>query len=80
MRHHEDLEHQFTILSGHTDIILDKVSEIIPPRRYDLWIFIGVAWFTLPFCIDIYFRKRLIALDTAELKLDDDIELSDKLS
>jgi hypothetical protein len=34
MQHHEDLERQFTILSGHTDLLLDGLSQVVPPQRY----------------------------------------------
>lgn len=56
MSHHEDLEHQFTILSGHTDVILDNLSLLVPPARYDLWFLLGALWFLLPFFADTIFR------------------------
>lgn len=56
MRHHQDLETQFTILSGHSDVILDGVSRFISPHRYDLWCLVGVAWFLLPTCFDLCFN------------------------
>lgn len=63
MQHHEDLEKQFTILSGHTDIILDTFSQVIPPQRYDLWLFVGVIWFTLPMFLDMHFRQFFESFD-----------------
>lgn len=57
MSHHQDLESQFTILSGHSDILLDGASRVIPPWRYDLWIVLGVAWFVMPIAIDLRFRS-----------------------
>ncbi|CAK0830399.1 unnamed protein product [Prorocentrum cordatum] len=48
MSHHEDLEHQFTILSGHADAIMDRACRLVPPVRYDVWFLIGVLWFLLP--------------------------------
>lgn len=63
MSHHEDLEHQFTILSGHTDIVLDTLSSIIPPQRYDLWLFVGVFWFSTPFVVDIVCQDKLKGLE-----------------
>merc|ERR1712046_217920 len=59
MSHHEDLDHQFTILSGHTDIIVDNLSCIVPPTRYDLWFLFGVFWFLTPIFCDIIFRNRI---------------------
>lgn len=52
MNHHEDLERQFTILSGHTDLIVDNLSSFMPPARYDLWLLFGVFWFLLPIFVD----------------------------
>lgn len=65
MDHHQDLERQFTILSGHTDAILDTASRIVPPWRYDIWMLIGVCWLMLPVGIDLCCRGRLEALDSS---------------
>eukprot|EP00928_Gymnodinium_smaydae_P020997 TRINITY_DN18146_c0_g1_i1.p1 TRINITY_DN18146_c0_g1~~TRINITY_DN18146_c0_g1_i1.p1 ORF type:complete len:473 (+),score=59.69 TRINITY_DN18146_c0_g1_i1:294-1712(+) len=59
MRHHEDLMHQFTILSGHTDWILDRSASIVPPKRYDLWLLAGIAWFALPALADVAVTRML---------------------
>jgi len=75
MHHHEDLEKQFTILSGHTDFLLDSASALVPPCRYDIWLFIGIGWFLLPIALDvklrpffeaIEFRKRKMVLSDSE--------------
>jgi len=60
MRHHEDLEHQFTILSSHTDFIIDTLAGIVSPSRYDLWFLIGVFWFLFPICVDVTCRHILL--------------------
>mmetsp|Transcript_55802 Transcript_55802/g.154482 ORF Transcript_55802/g.154482 Transcript_55802/m.154482 type:complete len:447 (-) Transcript_55802:107-1447(-) len=65
MAHHEDLERQFTILSGHTDVVLDAASRLVPPWRYDLWMVFGVFWFLLPVGLDIRFRARLESMDAS---------------
>jgi len=63
MSHHEDLESQFTILSGKADIVLDNLSRWIPPWRYDLWACFGVAWFVFPILLDVKFRHFTDGLD-----------------
>lgn len=63
MSHHEDLERQFTILSGHTDVILDAASKVVPPWRYDLWLLIGIGWLLLPILLDVRFRTIIEACD-----------------
>merc|ERR1712217_353673 len=57
MRHHQDLESQFTILSGHADVVIDTVSQILPPHRYDLWLFVFITWFMSPIYMDIFLSK-----------------------
>merc|ERR1712146_352878 len=59
MSHHEDLDHQFTILSGHTDVIVDYLSSIVPPTRYDLWFLFGACWFLIPLVGDVIFRDSI---------------------
>jgi len=56
MLHHQDLEHQFTILSGQMDVLLDSASHVVPATRYDLWFLFGVFWFLTPICLDIWCR------------------------
>lgn len=56
MRHHEDLEGQFTILSGYTDLIIDNLTKIVPPHRYDLWVFFFATWLLLPIIVDVTWR------------------------
>lgn len=63
MQHHEDLERQFTILSGHTDLLLDTASQVVPPQRYDLWLFVGVVWFICPIFMDMHFRRFFESFD-----------------
>jgi hypothetical protein len=63
MGHHEDLESQFTILSGHTDFLLDAAVKLVPPIRYDVWLFVGIAWFLLPIGLDVSFRRSFEALE-----------------
>merc|ERR1712039_303822 len=63
MRHHQDLESQFTILSGHADVVIDTVSQILPPHRYDLWLFIFVTWFMAPIYMDIFCRRSVEKLE-----------------
>lgn len=74
MSHHEDLERQFTILSGHTDLIVDNLSSVMPPERYDLWFLFGVFWFLLPIyvdtlCRDLVHRLQGTAGDVGRCKL-----------
>mmetsp|Transcript_101282 Transcript_101282/g.285552 ORF Transcript_101282/g.285552 Transcript_101282/m.285552 type:complete len:444 (+) Transcript_101282:67-1398(+) len=59
MAHHEDLESQFTILSGHTDVLLDTAVRWVPAHRYDLWAVFGVIWFLTPMFVDVFTRGRL---------------------
>lgn len=59
MRHHQDLESQFTILSGHADVFIDTLSQWLPPQRYDLWLFIFVTWFLTPIYMDIFLRSSM---------------------
>jgi len=75
MYHHEDLEHQFTILSGHTDVILDNLSSIVPPARYDIWFLFGVFWFLIPIFADSICRDFVLELE--DIKVDSS---SDKLA
>jgi len=56
MMHHQDLESQFTILSGHTDFIVDNLARLVPPARYELWLCFTVFWFLLPIGLDIRYR------------------------
>lgn len=63
MSHHDDLESQFTILAGHGDLILDPLSRLVPPTRYDLWLIIGCCWFVFPFVLDMWFRPAMEALE-----------------
>jgi len=72
MYHHQDLESQFSILSGHADIVLDRLSSVVPAARYDLWFLFGVGWFLLPCFVDILFRERMQSLREHR---SDDIEL-----
>uniref|UniRef100_A0A7S0FH52 Lipid desaturase domain-containing protein n=1 Tax=Pyrodinium bahamense TaxID=73915 RepID=A0A7S0FH52_9DINO len=58
MRHHQDLESQFTILSGHADLVIDTLSQIVPPQRYDLWLFIFISWVLSPIYLNMCFRDR----------------------
>jgi len=66
-RHHEDLESQFTILSGHSDFIIDHLSQLVTPQRYDIWLFFLVTWLLLPVMLDIKYRDFMtrMALSTA---------------
>jgi hypothetical protein len=59
MRHHADLESQFTILSGHSDIVIDNVSQLIPPQRYDLWLVILATWLLIPVFADLRWRQMV---------------------
>jgi len=68
MRHHEDLEKQFTILSGHADVLLDSALAMVPPIRYDIWLFIGIVWFLLPVALDIKYRRLFDAMEFAKNK------------
>lgn len=63
IRHHQDLESQFTILSVHADVVIDTVSQIVPPQRYDLWLFLFFSWFLLPFFVGMGCRDRLESFD-----------------
>merc|ERR1712048_874097 len=62
MKHHADLESQFTILSGKADIIIDSLSRIVPPQRYDLWLFFLVTWLLIPIFLEIRYRSFLQSL------------------
>mmetsp|Transcript_133369 Transcript_133369/g.297567 ORF Transcript_133369/g.297567 Transcript_133369/m.297567 type:complete len:445 (+) Transcript_133369:32-1366(+) len=62
MSHHQDLDSQFTILSGHTDVILDSFSSVVPAARYDLWLLFGVFWFLLPIFTDSICRDAVETL------------------
>mmetsp|Transcript_61631 Transcript_61631/g.133434 ORF Transcript_61631/g.133434 Transcript_61631/m.133434 type:complete len:455 (-) Transcript_61631:191-1555(-) len=64
MSHHEDLEKQFTILTGHSDVILDSLARIVPPARYDLWLVVGVCWLLLPSLLDMIFRSSITQLES----------------
>lgn len=79
MSHHEDLESQFTILSGHTDVVLDNLSSLVPPWRYDLWFLFGVFWFLLPIFADSYYRDAILKLEgtgaTSKLTKVEDIDV-----
>merc|ERR1712012_1166182 len=70
-RHHADLESQFTILSGHADIVIDNLSQLVTPQRYDIWLFIVVSWMLVPVALDIVFRgklNRMAVVDVAMTK------------
>jgi len=58
-RHHADLESQFTILSGHADIVIDRLSQLVTPQRYDIWLFFVVTWMIAPVALDVRFRGYL---------------------
>jgi len=62
MLHHQDLESQFTILSGHTDLVLDSLSGMVPAARYDLWFLFGAFWFLIPTYLDVCFRRHSVRL------------------
>eukprot|EP00931_Biecheleriopsis_adriatica_P085531 TRINITY_DN6008_c0_g1_i2.p1 TRINITY_DN6008_c0_g1~~TRINITY_DN6008_c0_g1_i2.p1 ORF type:complete len:450 (+),score=24.42 TRINITY_DN6008_c0_g1_i2:44-1393(+) len=66
MSHHEDLEKQFTILSGHTDIIVDGMSWVMPAERYDLWLLFAILWFLLPSIVDTACRDAVLGLQGTE--------------
>eukprot|EP00931_Biecheleriopsis_adriatica_P085530 TRINITY_DN6008_c0_g1_i1.p1 TRINITY_DN6008_c0_g1~~TRINITY_DN6008_c0_g1_i1.p1 ORF type:complete len:451 (+),score=24.41 TRINITY_DN6008_c0_g1_i1:121-1473(+) len=66
MRHHQDLEKQFTILSGHTDFIVDGMSWVMPAERYDLWLLFAILWFLLPAIIDTACRDAILSLQGTE--------------
>jgi len=68
MSHHQDLERQFTILMGHTDVLLDAVARRVPPIRYDIWLFIAIVWFLLPVALDVKFRRAFQALELTKGK------------
>merc|ERR1712187_584108 len=59
---------QFTILSGHTDYILDFASYFVPPQRYDLWMFLGILWFLLPVALDVRYRSAFENMDLSSRK------------
>jgi len=59
MQHHADLERQFTILTGVSDVLLDALSDLLPAARYDVWMLLGVLWFVLPSALDVRFRTAL---------------------
>jgi len=73
MSHHEDLEKQFTILSGHADVLLDSALALVPPLRYDVWLLVGIVWFLLPVALDLKFRRYFEAMELrkAEIALHD---------
>uniref|UniRef100_A0A7S1M5F5 Lipid desaturase domain-containing protein n=1 Tax=Alexandrium catenella TaxID=2925 RepID=A0A7S1M5F5_ALECA len=68
MNHHEDLEKQFTILSGYGDLLLDSAAALVPPIRYDLWLCLTVVWFLLPMALDVKFRQYFESLELARPK------------
>eukprot|EP00930_Biecheleria_cincta_P073416 TRINITY_DN6070_c0_g5_i1.p1 TRINITY_DN6070_c0_g5~~TRINITY_DN6070_c0_g5_i1.p1 ORF type:complete len:732 (+),score=86.72 TRINITY_DN6070_c0_g5_i1:61-2256(+) len=59
MRHHEDHSINFCFLSGQmgTDELLNLVTKVIPPIRYDLWLTCMLAMLIMPTFADIYFSK-----------------------
>eukprot|EP00747_Dinoflagellata_sp_TGD_P179647 gnl/TRDRNA2_/TRDRNA2_30766_c0_seq1.p1 gnl/TRDRNA2_/TRDRNA2_30766_c0~~gnl/TRDRNA2_/TRDRNA2_30766_c0_seq1.p1 ORF type:complete len:475 (-),score=49.90 gnl/TRDRNA2_/TRDRNA2_30766_c0_seq1:49-1473(-) len=63
MRHHADLESQFTILSGHADLVIDNLSQLVPPQRYDLWLIFFVTWFLSPIFLDVRCRKLMESVE-----------------
>ncbi|CAK9002127.1 unnamed protein product [Durusdinium trenchii] len=56
MEHHQDLEKQFTILSGLGDAVLDPLVKLVPAAHYDYWCVFGVLWFFLPNFLDSWLR------------------------
>jgi len=75
-KHHEDLESQFTILSGKADIFIDTLSQIVPPQRYDLWMFFLVTWILIPVFLDIKCRPFMESLARSSSPRAEKIELS----
>ncbi|CAJ1436591.1 unnamed protein product [Effrenium voratum] len=65
MQHHQDLEKQFSILSGCADCVLDRLVRIVPAARYDLWCVFGVLWFFLPSFLDLYLRSLSSSSDAS---------------
>jgi len=72
MEHHQDLEKQFTILSGHTDLILDPLVKLLPAAHYDYWCVIGVLWFFLPVFVDLWLLSDE-KMSSASGKVDDKV-------
>ncbi|CAE8639830.1 unnamed protein product [Polarella glacialis] len=66
MNHHQDLEKQFTILSGMGDVFLDWASSVLPASNYDLWCVLGVLWFFMPSYLDLHFRYFTDKLDSGQ--------------
>mmetsp|Transcript_29295 Transcript_29295/g.65979 ORF Transcript_29295/g.65979 Transcript_29295/m.65979 type:complete len:447 (-) Transcript_29295:319-1659(-) len=68
MEHHQDLEKQFTILSGHTDLLLDPlVKHIMPAAYYDYWCVFGVLWFFWPIFLDMRLLSENTVAKTSKL-------------
>eukprot|EP00931_Biecheleriopsis_adriatica_P085532 TRINITY_DN6008_c0_g2_i1.p1 TRINITY_DN6008_c0_g2~~TRINITY_DN6008_c0_g2_i1.p1 ORF type:complete len:453 (+),score=19.13 TRINITY_DN6008_c0_g2_i1:64-1422(+) len=78
MSHHEDLEKQFTILSGHTDFIVDCMSWVMPAERIDLWFLFAIFWFLLPILVDTSCRDAILGLQGVEAEADSRISKIDK--
>jgi len=72
MEHHQDLEKQFTILSGHTDLILDPLVKLLPAAHYDYRCVIGVLWFFLPVFVDLWLLSDE-KMSSASGKVDDKV-------
>jgi hypothetical protein len=66
MHHHEDLEHQYTLLSGVSDVIVDNVSRLVPPSRYDVWFLFGVLWLLVPMFVDVRYRDAIRGCGSTE--------------
>eukprot|EP00928_Gymnodinium_smaydae_P095205 TRINITY_DN8152_c0_g1_i1.p1 TRINITY_DN8152_c0_g1~~TRINITY_DN8152_c0_g1_i1.p1 ORF type:complete len:447 (+),score=56.87 TRINITY_DN8152_c0_g1_i1:52-1392(+) len=79
IRHHRDLEFQFSIMSGCTDFVMDFLSYFLPCWRYDLWAVVGAAWFLSPILLDVKFRGLFEGLESTyeakQQKKEEDIEL-----
>lgn len=62
-QHHGDLESQFTILSGSGDLVIDHLSDIVPPYRYDIWCFIFTSLIFVPVFLDRSCNSMLRSLE-----------------
>jgi len=58
MQHHQDFQKQFTILSGHADMILDPLAKLVPSWHYDYWCVFAVLWFFFPVFLDLWLICR----------------------
>lgn len=79
MSHHEDLDQQFTILSGHSDFLVDSLSNIVSPTRYDWWFLFGVLWFLVPIFSDVICRDAVQRLQGSHVVCQKS-DFEDKLS